>query len=151
MKVPLTWLLACALVYFSCLACCEGTRAACMFTKSDLPVPGNSLIVGDPRKKEECRRTSFEATRPANLFDPAGVRMWTREEDTTARNTDSCSRYIIEKGMERDTYTYLTLNLLARSKVKVNGSKFVFQMPRNLKAGSSTLMNVFNAGGYVCV
>ena len=151
MKVPLTWLLACALFYFSCLVYCEGMHKACTFMKRDLPVPEHSLIVGDPRKKEECKKTSFEATRPANLFDPAGVRMWTREEDTTARNTDNCSRYIMEAGMERDPFAFVGFNLLARSKVKVKESKLLFQMPRNLKAGSSTLMKAFNASRYVCV
>ena len=141
----LFWTVVCVFVL---LCTCETRAQTCMFTKRDLPVPADSVIVGDPRKKAECRRSSFEETRPAKLFDPGGIRMWTREEDTSARSSRPCNKYIVERGMHEDTFVYLTLNMLAPSRNGESESKFAFQVPRNLKAGSSTLERMFDLSKY---
>ena len=118
--------------------------------KRDLPVPEHSLIVGDPRKKEECKKTSFEATRPANLFDPAGVRLWTREEDTMVRSEDEYIRKIFEEEVQVDPYPYSRFN---RPVVELgrNGFEIKFQLLRNLKAGSTTLIKTFYPGFCSCI
>ena len=146
--MPLIWLVACLVVCFSCLVACEEDVASCTFTKRDLPVPEHSLIIGDPRKKEECKKTSFEATRPANLFDPAGVRLWTREEDTMAKSEDPFVKKMFEEEVGLDPYPYSRFNRPVVESRR-NGLEIKFQLLKNLKAGSTMMVQTF--GARLCV
>ena len=130
-------------VCLTLLCTCDTPAHTCTFTKSDLPVPVDSVIVGDPRKKAECRRSSFEETRPAKLFDPGGVRMWTREEDNMARSDDEFVRSMFEKEMEEDPYLYFRLNMVIGRR---SNGRFDAQLLRNLKAGSTTILKALKAG-----
>jgi len=47
---------------------------SCTFKLSDLPVPSDSIIIGDVRENSDCFATSFQSSRPPNLSDPSGVR-----------------------------------------------------------------------------
>ena len=61
---------------------------ACIFSYDDIPVPEDAILFHDPRRELKCRATSFDQTRPTHLFDPSGLRMWTREEDTMVNAID---------------------------------------------------------------
>ena len=61
-----------------------GLSQECTFTLDDIPVPDDFLIVGDVRKNQICQSTSFNSSRPPDLFNPNGLRMWTREEHVMA-------------------------------------------------------------------
>jgi len=46
----------------------------CTWTVKDIPYPSDPIIFGDPRKRPACFETSFEESRPKNLFNPDGLR-----------------------------------------------------------------------------
>ena len=131
------WMLAFLVLSASC-------GRPCTFTKSDLPVPEDSLIVGDPRKKEECKKTSFKATRPADLFDPAGVRLWTREEDTMAKSKDPFVNRMFMEEMMIDPFIFGQFNRIMGDESK-NGFEVKFQLLKNLKAGSTTMVQLLDS------
>ena len=85
---------------------CEGGSPSCTFTKRDMPIPKDALIVGDPRKSEKCQATSFDSTKPADFFDPSGLRMWSREQHSMALSKDEFTRNMVknEVSVENECY-----------------------------------------------
>ena len=82
-------------MFFLLFGVTEGMGPKCTFTKKDVPVPDNALIVGDPRKNEKCRATSFDSTKPSDFFDPSGLRMWSREQHSMATSTDPFTKNMV--------------------------------------------------------
>jgi len=89
-------------------------HGACSFKLSNLPIPKDSLIVGDPREEIVCHLTDFTDTRPPTLTDPThGLRMWTREEDSVMRSTqDVVQKFAEEAILENNNFMFQTYNLM---------------------------------------
>jgi len=82
------------------------TVSNCTFTLSDIPIPEESLIVGDVRKNPICQSTSFDSTRPPDLFNPNGLRMWSKEEDSMSISTDPEVKGAYVKALLKDQFSF---------------------------------------------
>jgi len=112
----------------------------CVFSSQDVPIPTNAVLYGDPRKQKECQFTSFDDTKPPNLFDPDGLRMWTMEENVMSESNDPSVRDKIEEGVLNDPLMFKQFNRL----VKNSNTKKKFEYIEILKAGSTTMRNILN-------
>jgi len=112
----------------------------CFFSSQDIPIPTNAVLYGDPRKQRECQLTSFDDTKPSNLFDPDGLRMWTMEENVMSESNDPSVRDKIEEGILNDPLMFKQFNRL----VKNSNTKKKFEYIEILKAGSTTMRNILN-------
>ena len=119
----------------------SANNTACTFSMSDIPVPSNKWIRGDPRASEACRATSFSASRPANLFDPDGLRVWTREEDILQTSTLPITKESVAGGWTPDTYKYRHFMRYAHDK----SNKVIGQYILIPKTGCTTMRDLFHS------
>jgi len=117
------------------------SKQECTFLLSDLPVPPDSLIYGDPRDDPTCFQTSFEESRPSDLFNPDGRRMWTREMDSMATSEDpviqSKVKVMLENPMMVERFISVVLN-------ENTGEEFDFVSV--LKAATTTMFSLIGPG-----
>jgi len=117
------------------------TRAQdCTFSVKEIPKPENPIIFGDPRKVEECQKTSFDENKPPNLFNPDGLRMWSREENTMSTSSDPLVQVSLFNATTTDPYFFYRYNWLI---YKEGEASPLLNIRLNLKSGSMTIRTLF--------
>jgi len=112
----------------------------CTFSLNHLPIPSNHVIYGDPRNVKKCQGTSIEKTRPKDLFNPDGLRMWTMEEHTVSESPDPRIRSRIEV-MKEDPLMFGRFNRLVKNKVTTE----LWQYLNIMKCATSTMNRITKA------
>ena len=127
------------IILFTLLKISHQMPSDCTFSVADLPIPENRVIKEDPRKSEDCQKTSFDENKPNNLFNPDGLRMWSREENSMSISTDHEIRNKIDEGLLKDPF-FVWKNVRVVNKY----SKFKsFNYLEILKTGSTSLRYQF--------
>ena len=113
----------------------------CTFTVKDIPIPEDSVLFGDPRRNEKCKRTSFDDTKPSNLFNPDGLRMWSREENSMSISTNPKIYEYLQQATGKDPFFFSQFVRLIYPNIgNQNGAFQYINIP---KTGSSTMGMIF--------